>query len=98
MLHALPDTLCRTGVEIPNASGGSSRSDSPVKRTMKRSLLTISEALKPMSYRAGYYGKWHLGNMLKGTYLGHPGERLVDDWSVPPNAPHPLSAPQTMWR
>ena len=80
----------RTGVTIPNASGGG-HTDSKVKRTMKRSLLTISEALKPLSYRAGAYGKWHLGNMLKGTNLGHPGERLVDDWIMSVRSVSPVN-------
>jgi arylsulfatase A-like enzyme len=46
--------------------------------------ITIAEALKPAGYRAGHFGKWHLGSVRKDQPT-NPGAQGFDVWASSPN-------------
>ena len=44
---------------------------------MKQEEVTLAEALKPLGYAAGHFGKWHLGTLtskIKDANRGRPGK------------------------
>lgn len=45
---------------------------------------TIAEVLKPAGYRAGHFGKWHLGSVRKDQPTS-PGAQGFDEWASSPN-------------
>jgi len=46
---------------------------------MKSQELTLAEALKPLNYRTGHFGKWHLGTLTKTIKDGRRGGKPNND-------------------
>ncbi len=46
--------------------------------------ITLAEALKPADYRAGHFGKWHLGSVRKDQPTS-PGAQGFSEWVSAPN-------------
>jgi arylsulfatase len=42
--------------------------------------VTIAEALKPLGYATGLYGKWHLGGELNWLGRREPSNQGFDEW------------------
>jgi arylsulfatase A-like enzyme len=46
--------------------------------------ITVAEVLKPVGYRTGHFGKWHLGSVQKASAV-IPGACGFDQWVSAPN-------------
>ncbi|TWU43524.1 Arylsulfatase [Novipirellula aureliae] len=51
---------------------------------MKSQELTLAEALKPLDYSTGHFGKWHLGTLTKTIKDGRKGGRPENDQHYSP--------------
>lgn len=51
----------------------------PSRYPLPDAELTLAEALKPLGYAAGHFGKWHLGD-VEGPNACTPGDHGFDEW------------------
>ena len=63
----------RYGVFSANSGEGASFYTLPAEE------LTLAEALKPLGYRSGHFGKWHLGDFA-GEKKSSPSDHGFDEW------------------
>lgn len=63
----------RYGIFSANSGDGASFYPLP------REELTLAEALKPLGYRSGHFGKWHLGD-FEGEAKSSPSDHGFDEW------------------
>ena len=73
----------RVGVTQPNANGH--HNDGNVREHFQWKHSTLATALRPLGYRTGLWGKWHLGNMQMANPVltnSHPGNCGFDEWTA----------------
>ena len=63
----------RYGIFHANSGDGASFYPLPAEE------LTLAEALKPLGYASGHFGKWHLGD-FEGEQKSSPSDNGFDEW------------------
>ena len=66
----------RYGIFFANADSGT---DAPSKYALPAREITIAEMLKPLGYRSGHFGKWHLGDFV-GEKRSAPTDNGFDEF------------------
>lgn len=65
----------RYGIFFANADAG----DGPSLYALPPREITLAEAVKPLGYATGHFGKWHLGDFA-GPKKSSPGDNGFDEW------------------
>ena len=63
----------RYGIFHANAGGG------PSLYSLPKEEVTLGEAVKPLGYGTGHFGKWHLGD-FEGEQKSSPSDHGFDEW------------------
>ena len=66
----------RYGIFSANADSGT---DAPSKYALPSREVTVAEALKPLGYTSGHFGKWHLGDFT-GEKRSAPTDNGFDEF------------------